>query len=137
MLFHVKHEIFPFSPLLRSHHFFERLRLRKSEVPEPTPASTKLGPLRLWLQAATAPFTKICSLELKQFIINASLLLDHIYLYKLLAKKMTPALDSGSILKVAAPGSYGSATLHFTLKIDCSIYNPESDQTALNYLYEI
>ena len=117
-------------PVLRNRHFFGQLR--KFQVPEPTPAPAKSGRF----QAAPAPITKMCPLELK-FIINASLLLDHIYLYKLLAKKMTPALDSGSILKVAAPGSYGSATLHFTLKIDCSIYNPESDQTALNYLYEI
>ena len=35
-------------PVLRSRHFFGRLQLRKSEVPEPA-ATIKLG--RLWLQA--------------------------------------------------------------------------------------
>ena len=34
--------------VLRSSHFFWRLWLRKSEVPEPTPAPTRLP--RLWLQ---------------------------------------------------------------------------------------
>ena len=36
-----------FSAVLRSRHFFGRLRLWKSEVPEPTPALMKLGRLRL------------------------------------------------------------------------------------------
>ena len=36
--------------VLRSRHFFGRLRLRTSEVPELTPAPTKLGWLRLRLQ---------------------------------------------------------------------------------------
>ena len=38
--------------VLRSRHFFGRLRLRKSEVPEPTPAPTKLGRLRLQAKKA-------------------------------------------------------------------------------------
>ena len=51
------------APVLRSRHFFGLLRLRKSEVPEPTPAPTKLGRLRLqakkWrLQASSVPYTK-------------------------------------------------------------------------------
>ena len=45
--------------------FFGRLRLRKSEVPEPTPAATKLGRLKLQpKKAAPAPHTKICHFEL-------------------------------------------------------------------------
>ena len=56
----------PCQAVLRSRHFFGRLRLRKSEVPEPTLAPTKLGRLRLHakkggLQAAPAPNTKICN----------------------------------------------------------------------------
>ena len=35
------------TPVLRSRHIFGRLRLPKSEVPEPTPAPTRLGRLRL------------------------------------------------------------------------------------------
>ena len=53
--------------VLLSRHFFGRLR--KSEVPEPTPAPTRLG--RLGLQAKKAapdgsgvPYTKICHFEL-------------------------------------------------------------------------
>ena len=49
-------------PVLRSRHIFWKLRLRKSEVPEPAPASTKLGRLRL--QAGPAPYTKISTFEL-------------------------------------------------------------------------
>ena len=36
-----------FSSVLRSRHFFGRLRLRMAKVPEPTPAPTYLGRLRL------------------------------------------------------------------------------------------
>ena len=49
-------------------------RLRKSEVPEPESASTKLGRLRL----ITLKFVILSS------FINACRLLDHIYLYKML-----------------------------------------------------
>ena len=55
--------------------FFGRFRLRKSEVPEPTPAATKLGRLKLQpKKAAPAPHTKICHFELlEQLIFNVSL----------------------------------------------------------------
>ena len=41
------YDFFYFSAVLRSRQYFGRLRLRKSEVPELTPAPTKLGRLRL------------------------------------------------------------------------------------------
>ena len=111
--------------VLRSRNFFGRLRLRKSQVPEPTPASTKLankgGPR--WLRLHT----------LKCFILSSQkgnyswkYFLDHIYLYKLLLshvchknkaflfacqkdtaraalKKAAPALGSGQQQKSAPP----------------------------------
>ena len=49
-------------PVLRSRHCFWRLRLRKSKVPELTPALTKLGRLRLL--KAPFPETKIRHFEL-------------------------------------------------------------------------
>ena len=55
-------------PVLRSRHLFGRLRLRKSEVPELTPAPTKLGRPRLQakrrLQSAPAPYTNSFHFEL-------------------------------------------------------------------------
>ena len=48
--------------VLRSRHFFGRLRLQAAKVPEPTPAPAPIYLGRLWLQAkktAPAPYTKI------------------------------------------------------------------------------
>ena len=69
--------------MFRSRHFFGRLRLRKFEVPEPTPVSTKLGRLRL--QAAPAPYTNIVHFDLLKSELIMQVFLDHIYRYKLLS----------------------------------------------------
>ena len=54
-----------FLTVLRSRHFFGRLRLQVAKVPEPTPAPTYLGRLRLQAKkAAPAPYTKIFHFEL-------------------------------------------------------------------------
>ena len=57
--------IFYYNAVLRSRHFFGRLQLRKSEVPESTPAPTKLGGLQLQTKkkAAPAPYTNILILS--------------------------------------------------------------------------
>ena len=111
-----------FPPVLRSRHFFGRLRLRRSEVLEPTPAPTKL--VRLWLLAKKGSsrrlrlhivpnifhFELLKSELLMQVFFGSHLLLSHVLSQQqgfpiLLAKrcsrsrsrpkKAAPALGSG------------------------------------------
>ena len=108
--------------MLRRRHFFGRLRLRKSEVPEPTPAPTELGRLRLQAikggsrpQADLAPYTNSCPFELLKSELLIEVFLDHIYRYKLLFGQVChnnkaflfclPKRCSRSRLKIGGSGS--------------------------------
>ena len=127
-------------PVLRSHHFFGRLRLWKSEVPEPAP--TKLGRLRHQakkggsrrLQAAPAPYTNSFHFELlnSEFLMQVFFGRSKVLLSNVLSQKQgfpfclpkrcswsrfkkgasgQQKIGSGSTLKVAAPGGSGTTTL--------------------------
>ena len=122
--------------VFRSRHFFGRLRLRKSEVLEPTPAPTKLG--RLQAKKGSSRRLRLHTLTLFIFSslkVTGNYFLDLFYLYKLLMfdsrKRLslfaclkdaaglrlsaptnkTISSGSGAALKVAAPGGSGSTTL--------------------------
>ena len=58
-----------YTAVLQSRHFFGRLRLWKSKVPEPTPAPTKLG--RLWLQAKKGGSRRLRPNTLTVFILSS------------------------------------------------------------------
>ena len=88
--------------VLRSRHFFGRLRLRTSEVPELTPAPTKLGWLRLRLQVIFDARTRLLFFACLRFSRSAPALGSE-------QKKICSG--SGAVRKVVAPGGSGSATL--------------------------